>query len=114
MVVFQSSNYLTCIRICFQVLEVRQEDVFDLVDVRTGIILCAEQSRHWIAKVNGLRIPPCGKIDLGDVECGHHVMVFMNQVVAVEHIEARPWSKICHDFNFLCFLLVMGSTAMEK
>lgn len=95
MVVFQSSNDLTCVRICFQILEVWQQDIFYLVDIRTSVILRAEQSRHWIAKVNGLRITPRGKIDLGDVEGGHHVMVFMDQIVAMEHVKTRPWSEVC-------------------
>lgn len=38
-----------------------------------------------------------GKIDVADVEGGHHVVVLVNQVVAVEHVHTGPGSVVRND-----------------
>lgn len=38
-----------------------------------------------------------GKIDVADVEGGHHIVVFVDQVVAVKHVYAGPRGVVCND-----------------
>jgi hypothetical protein len=47
----------------------------------------------------------------GDIESGHHVVVFVDQVVAVEHVETIPWTIAGENLNL--FVLVQPNDIFQ-
>lgn len=68
--------------------KVRQRDrchVFEVSD--TSSIWTSFRSkglRHGVAQVDRFAVSVGGQVDFGNIECCHHVMVFMDQIVTVE------------------------------
>lgn len=64
-------------------------DVF-LLHIVVVQVFGAVSLLHGVNEVGCLRVPPVS--ETGDVECGHHVMILMNEIVAVEHVDSIPRS----------------------
>jgi len=78
----------------------------DLVKVPgvAGWVLRNETRVHWVGVVSG-DVVTLG-LELGNVEDGHHHAVFVNEVVAMEHVKTVPWSVNSADFSSLAWLEV--------
>lgn len=63
------------------------------------ISIIAEVNRRVLSSV-GVVVALCAfevvaeLLQKGNVECGHHLVVFMDKVVAVEHVDAVPGSEV--------------------
>ena len=60
--------------------------------------LSAPSLLHRINEVGRFRVAEVG--ERGDVEGGHHVVVFVDEVVAVEHVDAVPRRVAGEDAHF--------------
>ena len=56
-----------------------------LLAIVVVLVLAAVLLLHRIQKLGGLGIAPVA--EAGDVKSSHHVMVFVDQIVAVEHVD---------------------------
>ena len=64
--------------------------------------LAAVLDLHRVDELGGLGVAPIA--EAGDVEGSHHIMVLMNKVVAVEHVDTIVRGVACND----CDLLVLA------
>ena len=90
---------MIAIRICL--VEQGQQASLDILlgRLRRVFSLRAPSLLHRINEVCCLLIAKV--FQRSDVECGHHVMIFMNQVVAVEHVHTIPRSVLGQDLYLL-------------
>jgi len=91
----------------------------DLVEIPgvTDWVLRNETRIHWVGVISGDVVTLT--FELGDVEDGHHHAVFVNEVVAVEHVQTVPWSVDGANLGRLAWLnvddiLESGALVWEK
>lgn len=66
-----------------------------------AVVLWCEACVHWVGEVKGAVERVSQGLQKSDVERGQHGMIFVDEIVAVEHVDAIPWSVVSQDLRSL-------------
>lgn len=67
-----------------------------------GHLLGAEGGGHGVDEHGVVGVAVRGDVDVGDVEGGHHVVVFVDEIVAVKHVDSRPGGEVGDQLYAFC------------
>ena len=100
-ILIQSLLYLSPLTICLRLIEHRQQRTLNVLPTRCLLTLLpgTPPLLHRIQEARCLAIPEIFKHT--DIKRSHHIMIFMNQIVAVKHVDTIPRREFGEDLHFL-------------